>query len=105
MARFYGTMEGRAKTVASRISHEGVRAHVRGWGIGAKTCARRGGEGVADTDYVELAITGGSNHGQTLLNLGTWKRVPDGKLSYGFAVVPADARAQEIWKALAGGPV
>lgn len=60
MARFYGTLEGSAATIVSRVGSgtTGVSAHVRGWRIGGKVDAfDRDGK-----DVVLLQVTGGSDN-------------------------------------------
>lgn len=61
MARFYGTVHGRAKTTASRIGHKTTGLHVKGngWDIGADVYLHYDAE--HDRDMVTVNITGGSN--------------------------------------------
>ncbi len=60
MSRFYGSLQGSARTEATRRGSKssGVSAHVRGWDIGGLV------EVVAapsDRDTVDFVLTGGSN--------------------------------------------
>lgn len=60
MSRFYGSIEGSAKTAATRqgTTHTGFFAHIRGWFVGVKVIIPRGlpeGE-----DRLDIYTTGGS---------------------------------------------
>ena len=59
MSRFYGTVEGSAKTIASRTGtpSSGLSAHIRGWNTGVKVQCRA----VDEADVIEVLATGGSN--------------------------------------------
>jgi hypothetical protein len=61
MARFYGTLMGSAKTPVSRIGHasSGVRAHIRGWDVGASVSAHAD---LDDEDRITITLTKGSNN-------------------------------------------
>lgn len=66
MARFYGSMDGKARTTATRegTGTSGVQAHVRGWANGVKVSVeandRQAGPG-EEIDVVTVERTGGSN--------------------------------------------
>ena len=66
MSRFYASIEGQAKTQATRqgSKNSGITGHIRGWDLGIKV------EGKSDRtdnlDTFNIWITGGSNnHYQT----------------------------------------
>ena len=62
MSRFYGTVNGNARTQASRrgTADSGVTSEARGWDVGAKIEARD----AAGVDVIEVYATHGSNgHG------------------------------------------
>lgn len=65
MARFYGSMDGKARTTATRegSAASGVQAHIRGWANGAKISVeandRQAGPG-EEIDCVTVQRTGGS---------------------------------------------
>lgn len=59
MARFYGSMDGSAKTTATRCgtTNSGITAHVRGWDCGVEVTAVTCG----NDDVIYIRSTGGSN--------------------------------------------
>lgn len=60
MSRFYGSIEGMARTAATRRGSEksGLVAHIRGWNVGVKiTC----GVNAKGEDCIRVSRTGGSN--------------------------------------------
>lgn len=59
MARFYGEVKGAAATTASRIGHEMMTAHIRGWNLGAKITISVNEKG---QDELVIQVTGGSNN-------------------------------------------
>ena len=110
MARFWGQVSGRARSDASRLGDSQVRVKANAWSIGgvvsayetgaertpAGRYAVRGGKKQEGEDVVSPGVTGGSNGGRTmLLDLGTWKRDPDGA-----GVLPVDEAARHIFAAL-----
>lgn len=77
MAHFYGTVEGNAKTHASRrgTKESGLEVTAAGWDIGTRTILRY--DKPSDTDYVLVYLTRGSNgYGKGKL-IGKYKRVGD----------------------------
>lgn len=60
MSRFYGSLEGMAKTTATRrgSANKPSKAHVRGWDCGVKIEAYAGDDG---EDCFAVIVTGGSN--------------------------------------------
>ena len=109
MARFWAQVSGRARSDASRLGDSQVRVKANAWSIGgvvsayetgaertpAGRYAVRGGKKQEGEDVVSLGVTGGSNGGTVLLDLGTWKRDPDGA-----GVLPVDDAARRIFRAL-----
>ena len=61
MARFYGQIEGTARTMASRTGskNSGIWAHIRGWDVGVKICGRY--DETTGKDVFDVYRTGGSN--------------------------------------------
>jgi hypothetical protein len=59
MARFYGSIEGQAKTEATRRGSpsSGMRCHIRGWNVGIRVCL----EDHDGKDRLTVYKTGGSN--------------------------------------------
>lgn len=72
MSRFYGTIEGSAKTRASRRGSKasGIVGHTHGWGIGARVECFVGLDG---NDRVTVTITRGANGHGTERPLGTYR--------------------------------
>lgn len=64
MARFYGSVEGQARTMATRRGSEnsGLVAHIRGWNVGVRVVCEVDGQG---RDVVRVYETGGSNSGSS----------------------------------------
>lgn len=62
MARFYGSIEGSARTTGTRqgTTKSGIVGHVRGWDIGAKVV---GFADHHDKDRFDIIVTSGSNGG------------------------------------------
>ena len=61
MAQFYGSINGQAKTQATRrgSKNSGMSAHIRGWNVGVYVvCSHVGGK-----DIIRVYKTGGSNQG------------------------------------------
>lgn len=58
MSRFYGTVEGIAKTPASRRGHKNLEAHIRGWNVGVNIECGVDEDG---NDIIKVYKTGGSN--------------------------------------------
>jgi len=84
MSRFYGSLEGRAKTIATRqgTPQSGIRSHTRGWDAGVEVIGRVDEKG---KDVFEVYATGGSNRPSHRLLIG--KVV---EYNGGFYYVPAD---------------
>lgn len=61
MSRFYGSIDGRAKTTATRegTSKSGIQAHIRGWNVGVEV---RCFVDKDNHDVCEIFQTGGSNN-------------------------------------------
>lgn len=61
MARFYGTIRGKAQTTATRIGtvNSGMYAHIRGWNFGA---AIRLDTTENDEDHIAIFLTSGSKN-------------------------------------------
>jgi len=61
MARFYGTIQGRAESQASRegSTDSGLTAHVRGWDLGIRVYCHY--DATTDEDVIEAYETAGSN--------------------------------------------
>lgn len=59
MAHFYGTVNGQARTTASRIGSKGsgIQGHIRGWGIGGRVRCYVNEDG---EDEVAIYLTSGS---------------------------------------------
>jgi hypothetical protein len=72
MAALYGTLNGRAKTKATRCGSKNspVTAHVRGWELGVETEARI----VNGVEVVEVWLTPGSNGNGERISLGVYTR-------------------------------
>lgn len=71
MSHFYSTVEGSAKTVATRggTKDSGISGHIRGWNVGVRVFGwhdEKTGE-----DVFEVYSTGGSNNSLTKKLLGT----------------------------------
>jgi hypothetical protein len=62
MSRFYGSLAGQARTIATRrgSAKSGTTAHVRGWDVGARVVARPHSLR-PDEDTLEVYMTHGSN--------------------------------------------
>jgi len=58
MARFYGEIEGRARTKATRIGYKRIDAHIRGWDVRIYI---EGGINADGKDEFKVYITKGSN--------------------------------------------
>jgi len=60
MSHFYGTIEGQAKTAATRRGspRSGINAHIRGWNSGVYISAFVDNDG---RDCFRVSVTGGSN--------------------------------------------
>ena len=69
MSRFYGSLNGQAKTEATRRGNKnsGVGAHVRGWNVGVKIFARADGE----KDLIDVYLTTGSDESGSDIFIGT----------------------------------
>jgi hypothetical protein len=91
MARFYGTMEGAAKTPVSRIGHvsSGVRAHLRGWDVGIQIDV---GPDIHDRDQASIFLTKGSNN-PSERPLATVRRTEEGFIVH---IMRPDGRAEEL---------
>ncbi len=76
MSRFYGSLEGQAKTVATRRGgpSTGITAHPRGWNTGVRVSAYADG----DTDVFSVNVTGGSSGSRVDLNVLTIEEMADG---------------------------
>lgn len=62
MARFYGRLSGRAKTVTrTGTQQSGIGCHVSGWDVGVEV----DGHGGPDVDAFDIFATPGSNGGRT----------------------------------------
>lgn len=74
MARFYGDLTGKARTVATREGSEGsgVQGHLRGWGTGAKVSVGPHNAEGFDQDVVTVERTGGSNGKDRASFLAWW---------------------------------
>lgn len=72
MSRFYGTIQGSARTIGGRrgTPASGIDAHVRGWDIGARVRCFVGPDG---NDRVSVTITRGSNAEGAERPLGTYR--------------------------------
>lgn len=59
MSRFYGSMDGSAKTTATRrgTAASGIGAHIRGWNAGIRVSGSADG----DKDVFRVYMTSGSN--------------------------------------------
>jgi hypothetical protein len=57
MSRFYGTIEGSAKTLATRRGHTNICSHTRGWNAGVEVNGEQAGEG----DRFTVTVNHGSN--------------------------------------------
>lgn len=71
MARFYGEVRGRSRTVASREGSEdsGLRAHLRGWDCGVKIECSVLTDG---RDVIRVYRTGGSNDPDREIFVAAW---------------------------------
>lgn len=61
MSRFYGSIRGSAKTVATRQGHDSIVGHIRGWSVGAEVRCQPIGD--SDRDEVTVEVTSGSGYG------------------------------------------
>lgn len=68
MAHFYGSLNGQAKTQATRTGtiNSGIRAHVRGWNVGVETIAERN----VEQDTIYIYATGGFSHEKQRILVG-----------------------------------
>ena len=81
MARYYGEVQGNRGAV-SRTGHKtsGIWSHVRGWNVGARTVVDVSPDDPEqDRDYVEVAVTAGSNGGSMDRIVATVDDTPDGR--------------------------
>lgn len=71
MARFYGEIQGKAKTKATRLGSaaSGLIGHVRGWDIGVEVSCYVDDKG---NDIVTVYLTSGSNAKLPSKYLGTF---------------------------------
>ena len=60
MSRFYGSMDGSAKTTATRRGHSSLHAHIRGWDSGIRVEA----VDLNGEDAFYVYATYGSNGGE-----------------------------------------
>jgi hypothetical protein len=62
MARFYGSLNGSAKTQATRQGHAstGITGHIRGWNVGIEVRGLPDADDL-DNDSFWVTVTGGSN--------------------------------------------
>lgn len=70
MSRFYGHIEGSARTAATRggTDQSGLSAHIRGWHIGIYVeCVDIDGE-----DRIDVRLTGGSNGAAESIPIGSF---------------------------------
>jgi hypothetical protein len=58
MSRFYGTIEGSAKTLATRRGHTNICSHTRGWNAGVQV----DGYSRGDSDVFDVSVTQGSSY-------------------------------------------
>lgn len=60
MSHFYASIEGSAKTAATRQgdARSGISGHIRGWDLGIRVVGQVGAEG---NDEFKVFLTGGSN--------------------------------------------
>lgn len=61
MSHFYGEIEGKAQTPATRTGtkNSGMFAHIRGWGIGVVVNCNYDEE--KEEDVISVSVSGGSN--------------------------------------------
>jgi hypothetical protein len=80
MARFYASISGKARTVATRTGtpDTGITGHVRGWNVGVRV---DGGE-TGGVDEFDIYSTGGSNSPTDTIYLGTVRRTDFGKIVF-----------------------
>jgi len=73
MSRFYGTVQGQAKTQASRRGSgtTGISGHIRGWDIGIKIVSQPLVNDKKDYDCFSIYVTGGSNGGKQTHKIAT----------------------------------
>lgn len=96
MSRFYGTLTGQARTIATRRGgpSSGISAHPRGWDVGVVV---DGYVGDNDSDTFDVRISGGSNDSGPTIPLATIQRMRDGSLrvrlsdSFGGDLYSADS--------------
>lgn len=79
MSHFYGSMDGSAKTTATRCgtSDSGIRAHVRGWDTGVYIDGTN-----PNGDQFDIQATYGSNMNGRSVHIGTVKENADGTVSF-----------------------
>lgn len=81
MARFYGTVKGKAASVASREGTEqtGIMSHTGGWDVGIRVvCHVRQDSVAGKLDECLVHLTGGSNNPQSIRQLAVAESNPEG---------------------------
>lgn len=79
MARFYATVKGQGKTIASRLGGKksGITTSTNGWTAGVDVYGSAHGE----VDIFEVFATSGSSGGKSPRHLFTIRALPDGEIS------------------------
>lgn len=78
MARYYGVIQGnRGEATRMGSAKSGFWGHIRGWRVGAKVECRTDPKD-ADRDWVQVAVTHGSNGYGSDLHVADFKETKDG---------------------------
>lgn len=82
MAHFYGTINGAAKTMASRTGtkNSGIESHIRGWDIGCRVFVSH----CNGLDVVTVYRTGGSNGATSEIKIAEFTNQPESEGTNGI---------------------
>ena len=94
MSRFYGSLRGSAKTLATRRGNtaSGITGHIRGWDIGVEVASFDG-----ESDGFHVYVTGGTNGRLDATRLATVELLPNtGSYARHIRVILFNADGKEI---------